>query len=594
MSPADRRPWLLPCLAGVLVLVFLLQCFLASGAKSPAWDETGDIAAGLSYLLTDKFTVNLQHPPLLKELIALSALASGARWPGSPAAQAVLAGDPRFQWKVGDEIIIANGADNVMFWARLPMILVGAMLAVVLYLWGRSMLGGAAAVGAVFLYALDPTIVAHAQLTTLDVGFAAFTVLFSFALWKYLRYPTTKRLTWCGVALGAVLATKFSALMLLPVAALLVLAAVWKPPAVAGKAPRAFINLYGGTVAPSIKAGPNDPCPCGSGKKFKKCHGEPGKAGGDRAHSPARMLTGAVLALAAMGVIAVCVVEALYFFPRDPFLYLKGMSLVNADHARGYQYYLAGHLEQQRFLSYFVVAWLLKEPLATIVLTILGLVLVLRSRRLELLDKLFLLAAPAVLLAAHTLMADDLGFRYVIPVLPFAHLLGGAALAELVMSGVVWKRAVAGVLCAWLIVVAFGIHPDNLSYFNEAACLLDEPGKTGPDGGSRCGTAWLDDSNVDWGAGLKQLREWWNKNAAGRSMKLAYFGSFPPEYYGLRYEPVDERMLATATPPPGLYVVSAHSVARVPHMGQNGAGEWLRRIPPVAIVGHCLYVYDIK
>jgi len=25
--------------------------------------------------------------------------------------------------------------------------------------------------------------------------------------------------------------------------------------------------------APAVKAGRNDPCPCGSGKKYKKCHG---------------------------------------------------------------------------------------------------------------------------------------------------------------------------------------------------------------------------------------------------------------------------------------------------------------------------------
>ncbi|HAR03387.1 MAG TPA: hypothetical protein DCR54_02100, partial [Chloroflexi bacterium] len=27
------------------------------------------------------------------------------------------------------------------------------------------------------------------------------------------------------------------------------------------------------TTTPSMKAGRNDACPCGSGKKFKKCHG---------------------------------------------------------------------------------------------------------------------------------------------------------------------------------------------------------------------------------------------------------------------------------------------------------------------------------
>ena len=592
MSPADRRPWLLPCSAGLLVLVFLIECFTASSVKSPAWDETGDIAAGVSYLLTDKFVVNLQHPPLLKELIGLSTLMSGAHWPSSQAAQQLLAGDVRYQWTVGDEIIIANGADNVMFWARLSMTLVGAMLAALLYVWGSRILGGVAAVGAVFLYALDPTIVAHAYLTTLDVGFASFTILFFFALWSYLRYPSMKRLIWCGLALGAVLATKFSALVLLPVAALLVLAAAWKPPAVAAKAPHSFVNLYGDGSASSSKAGPNDPCPCGSGKKFKKCHGDPERAAAPAANAPARMLTASVTALAMMGLIAVLVIEALYFFPGEPLLYLKGMGLVNADHTQGYASYLAGHFSR-RFVSYFAVAWLLKEPVTSIVLAILGLVLVLRSRTLELLDKLFLLLPPAALFVAHTFMADDLGFRYVIPVLPFACLLGGVALAELI-RGPVWQRAIAGVLCAWLIMAAVGIHPDHLSYFNEAACLLDQPGRIGLDGGSKCGASWLDDSNVDWGEGLKQLRDWYGRHGAGRTMKFAYFGSFPPQYYGLRYEPIDMGPLLVTTPPPGLYVISAHIAARTPPSGQNGAGQWLRTMQPTAIIGHCLYVYDVK
>ena len=30
------------------------------------------------------------------------------------------------------------------------------------------------------------------------------------------------------------------------------------------------------TIRKEKKIGPNDPCPCGSGKKYKKCHGQPG------------------------------------------------------------------------------------------------------------------------------------------------------------------------------------------------------------------------------------------------------------------------------------------------------------------------------
>lgn len=32
------------------------------------------------------------------------------------------------------------------------------------------------------------------------------------------------------------------------------------------------------TAWPVPKVGPNAPCPCGSGKKYKKCHGMPGRA----------------------------------------------------------------------------------------------------------------------------------------------------------------------------------------------------------------------------------------------------------------------------------------------------------------------------
>jgi Dolichyl-phosphate-mannose-protein mannosyltransferase/SEC-C motif len=580
--------------AAVLLLAFLLQCFLASRVKSPAWDETGDIAAGVSYLLTDRFTVNLQHPPLLKELIGLSTLASGARWPKSPQAQRLLNGDVRYQWMVGDDIITAYGPDNVMFWARLPMILVGAMMGIVLYLWSRRMLGAVAALGALFLYVFDPTVIAHAFLTTLDVGFAAFTLLFLFALWHYLRYPSLSRLLLCGAALGAVLSTKFSAVVLLPVAGLLILAAVWRPPAQAAKLMRTLIPLYDATPESIAKAGPNDPCPCGSGKKLKKCHGESGKTALSQSGLMQKLLR-SLLALGALLVVGVVVVEAFYFFPSDPTLYLKGMRMVNADHAPGYAFFMAGQLDT-RFFSYFAVACLLKEPIASIVLVVSGLLLVLRSRTVTLLDRLFLLLPPAVLFLAHTFLADNLGIRYIIPVLPFGYLLGGVAMSELIGSGIAWKRGVAALLCLWLLVAAVGIYPDHLSYFNESACLLQNPGRIGLDGGTRCGTAWLDDSNVDWGEGLKQLRAWMNQHALNRRFRFAYFGSFPPDVYGLAYEAIDIPQLMPE-PTPGLYVISAHMLARAGAVGAkhyNGGGAWLRRIAPTAIVGHCLYVYDIR
>ena len=584
-SRALRSHWLL---AGVLVATFLLQSFFASRIKSPVYDEPAHIAAGLSYVETGEFTANPQHPPLLKEMSGLSLLLGGVRWPDSAAARRLIQGSqPGLEWPVGNAIIAANGPDKAMFWARLPFILLAALLGILLYAWGREMVGPTAALGALFLYALDPTLLAHSYLVTTDTGLAAFTVLFLWALWSYVRHPGWKRLLLCGLALGAVLGTKFSAILLLPVGAVLLLAATrWLPE----------------PVRDGSRIGPNSACPCGSGKKYKRCHGASGRAKrAERAPElawwrPGQLRKFAVPAGAflAMCLVAAVVIQALYFFSSDPFLYGAGVRRVNADHNPEYLAFLAGQLEH-RFPSYFAVAYLLKEPVASIVLAAVGLVVLVRSKAITVLQKLFLLLPPAALFAGYTLAADDAGIRYIVPVLPFAFLAGGVGLEALIRNRSFGGRWVAAVLCAWMVVAAAGIYPDHLSYFNETACLLQDPGKMGLDGGSRCGPLWLDESNVDWGQGLKQLRAWMDQHGGGRTFHLGYHGSFPPENYGLTYQKIGMPDLV-GNPAPGLYVFSAHLVARVPVLAErlgSDAGQWLRRTAPAAIVGHSLYVYDI-
>jgi hypothetical protein len=289
-------------------------------------------------------------------------------------------------------------------------------------------------------------------------------------------------------------------------------------------------------------------------------------------------------------------VEACYFFPSDPLAYLAGMRRINADHDPNYLYFMGGQLSK-RFLGYFAVAWLLKEPFAAIVLATVGLVALLRSRTIAVLPKLFLLLPPAVLFVGYSIAADNLGIRYLIPILPFAYLIGGWGLAALVAAKSRWPRVAAAVLALWMVVAAAGIYPDHLSYFNELACLPSHASAIGLDGGSGCGVLWLNDHNVDWGQGLKQLQNWLARNAQGRPVRLAYFGSFPPEGYGIRAQKIDYReLVASKTPPPGLYAISAHFVATAPAAGARYAGggaAWLRTVRPVAIVGHAFYIYDI-
>ncbi len=307
--PASNAIW--PWLAMVvLVSAFVGQSYRASLEKSPVFDEPPHIASGLSYVAAHVFHANPQHPPLLKELSALSLSRGGVRWPASPEADALVRGEAaaaNAEWRIGNAIL-APDPDGILRAARAPFFLIGAGLGVVLFWWTRRMFGPVAAVGAVLLFACDPTTIAHTQLVTR------------------------------------------------------------------------------------------------------------------------------------------------------------------------------------------------------------------------------------------------------------------------------------------------GIFPDHLSYFNEAACLAVDPSRIGLDGGSRCGPQWLDDSNVDWGQGVKQLVDWQRAHAPDRTLKLAYFGTFPPEQYGLRYEKLDPATLLSR-PAPGLYAISAFWVGRVPATVTSvaaGATSWLRDTAPDAVVGHAYYIYDVK
>lgn len=547
---------------GLCLAVLFAQAYPSLSLKTPTFDEPAHIAAGLSYLKTGDFRINLQHPPLLKEIGALPLVLIGVDWPlGEDEWQMVSREpDPFLQWDLGQRVIYQNDYEKVMFWSRLPFLGLALLLGYLIYLWGRRLVGETAALGSLCLYAFDPNIIAHATLVTTDVGFALFAFLFLFTLWRYLNHRSLKRLVHCGAALGAALAAKFAAAALLPIGFLLIVWATrWIPAAL-----------------PPRRSSLVDPYASGEG--------------GQR-------ILWCLYSLAAIIAVAAVVVYALYFFPANPFLYLKGLALVNADHNPTHLAYMAGSF-QPHFYSYYLVATLLKEPLPTLVLAAAGLFLLLRRRsETPTMDRVFLLMPALVLFLAYTFKSHNLGMRYMIPILPFVHLLGGIAIGALLRSARIRARGVAAAALLWVVVAAVGIFPNHLSYFNEAACILREPSRLSLAGGSSCGPYWLDDSNVDWGQGLKQLKAWLDRNAPGRRVQLGYFGSIRPEYYRIDLQRVTGEAL-DRPPGPGLHAFSSHLLARA--LGRlsarygDGAENWILHTPPTAIVGQAYYVYDIR
>src|SRR5262245_26068243 len=137
--------------AAILLLGILgLQAWPALRSKTPVFDEPAHIGAGFSYLETRTFKVNLQHPPLLKEIAAVPLVLSGIPWT-IPPAEWSLAGedpDPFLQWRVGAQVLYQNDPDRVVFLSRLPFFGLLLLFGWTIYAWGRAMLGpGAALLG---------------------------------------------------------------------------------------------------------------------------------------------------------------------------------------------------------------------------------------------------------------------------------------------------------------------------------------------------------------------------------------------------------------------------------------------------------------
>jgi hypothetical protein len=270
---------------------------------------------------------------------------------------------------------------------------------------------------------------------------------------------------------------------------------------------------------------------------------------------------------------------------------------VNADHDPSYLPYMAG-VFKPHFWTYYLVTWLLKEPLPVIALVIAGVyALYRRERSVAALDRAFLVLPPAAILLFYTFFSHNLGFRYLIPMLPFLYLVAGCGAAWLWTEGGVARRALVPLLLVWLGVNTYGIAPDPIAFFNETACLWTHPTQIGLDAGSTCGIEWLDDSNVDWGQGLWQLKHWLDANAPNRHIGLGYFGTGRPDAYGIDFERLGTQAIERR-PQPGLHAISAHLLARA--LGAlrarygNGPENWIAHTRPVTVVGHAFYIYDIK
>ena len=113
--------------------------------------------------------------------------------------------------------------DNMLFLARVPMVLIGISIGVLIYLWSGALFGRRAGWLSLFLYAFSPNMLAHTRLATQEIGLAAAILVVTYLFWSYTERPRVRTLVALGLAFGLGMATKTTILLVLPAFALYLL-----------------------------------------------------------------------------------------------------------------------------------------------------------------------------------------------------------------------------------------------------------------------------------------------------------------------------------------------------------------------------------
>ncbi|MFH9060718.1 phospholipid carrier-dependent glycosyltransferase [Streptomyces coeruleorubidus] len=527
------RRWPLPLLVAVLLAQMAFAMVTTAVRQTPTIDEPVYVGAAVEYTHEHRLRHNPEHPPLGKLVIGAGVALADPRL------------DPSFtgdQGAVGRHLLYETGNDpwRLMLWARLPVIALTLLFGLVVFAFARELAGPAGALAALALYCFSPDVIAHGSLATLDVPAAGFVLTSAWLLWRARRGPRLY-VPLAGVALGAALATKMSTLPVVPVLMALAAVSVWRSSAAgrgrnlgravagAGVVALAAVAVVWMTylmVDPRLRWTPEQHVPSVRGLR---------------------------------GLLA----ETLPF----PEAYRDGLRIQFGLENRPWQGFLFGRLYSGSLWYYLPAALLVKTPLGMLALWVAGAVAVVAVRRLRPAAP-YVLAAPAVLLAAAMQGSRDLGTRYAV----FLPLFLAVAAGCVLVARPRWVPVAVGALVAFAAAGSLRAYPYYLPYSNEA---FGGPGRT---------REFMHDSNVDWGQDLGRLAERLRERYPGERVWLVYKGSGVPSFYGIRAR--DPRGVP-AGDVRGVLAVSDSAAAKA----TGRLAELIGGSRPVDDVGHSITIY---
>jgi len=575
-SPTARR-LLVGIAVAALLCIYAVEVTLSSRDLSATWDEPYHLLAGYYYWQAGDYGINPEHPPLAKLVGAFPLLFMHLKAPQVGRDESKITANIQ-----GRALVYGNDADVLLLRARLAEAVVGLLLVLLLFEAGYRMFGAGVAWIAVVLAVFEPNLLAHSTLVTTDFAFTCFYLAAVYALWRLAERPTLLRLAGCGAMSGLALASKHSALLLVPTLALLAaveIACRAQSPGPEGFAPRQVlgreIRMWTGRLIIIY------------GLALLVLWGFYGFRYQARPDGLQLYQTIASYTTLLKGHIAPWLVNTAARFKLLPQSYLFGLTDVLWVTAGPRPSFLLGRLNMHAFWYYFPVAFVIKSTLGFLALLILG-VAAIKSWSGECYRKAaYILIPPAFLMGVAMTAGSNMGIRHVLPIYPFLILAAAAGAWVLVKRHKAWALVVAA-LVTFHLASSLRSLPDYLAYSNELW------------GGTSQTYRSLADSNADWGQGLREARRYLQR----RNIKdcwLAYYGSADPAYYHLPCKLLPDPFLAYwRTPievPPenhhGVVLIAGTEIAGL-YWGRGQLNPYSHFLDaqPVANIGGSVLVYE--
>ena len=514
-----------------LSILFFFVVFFSSINYSMTYDELSFTARSYYFIKTLDFNLTTSHPPLMS----------------------LIGGTPFIFFETNNDLL-SEMKDNINYKYTFNTF-AGDKIDDFVFLWAREMYGYKAALFSTTLLIFNPNIIAHSGLNTNDIGITLFMFLTIFTFWKFMKTSDKKYLIITGILLGISMFSKMTALYLFPIMIVLLFLRIIYRKRTRDKLLDRFkksskhlllifiigiltVNaayLFKGTFTPLIKDTKSHPA-------LDKVLPE-----------NMRNFTYTVLRTVPLPL---------------PELYVDGIGGMFSKSVFGHKTFLLGEYSQTGWWYYYIIAFLMKNPVPLMILIFLTFV-IWKRKKIE--DEIFLLIPIIILFIAFSLGNIQIGIRHLLPIFPFLFVFLGQIGNKISFRNLnkdILSFSII-ILSVWYIFSSLFAFPHYIAYFNEFVGDNDYK--------------YLSDSNIDWGQDLKNLKIYMKENNID-IIKLSYFGTANVTSYGIKYQELG------CNKEGGIIAISAMHLMDI---NKKDCYSWLNKFDPVGRAGRSILVYKI-